>query len=38
VYESLDDESLFHIVVSVPRAQPGTGGKTVTHTHGHKQA
>jgi transcriptional regulator with XRE-family HTH domain len=38
VYESLDEESLFHIVVSVPRAQPGTGGKTVTHTHGHKQA
>ncbi|QFR03220.1 helix-turn-helix domain-containing protein [Streptomyces phaeolivaceus] len=34
VYESLDGEGLFHIVVSVPRAQPGTGGVTVEHTHG----
>jgi transcriptional regulator with XRE-family HTH domain len=26
VYESLDGESLVHLVVSVPRVQPGTGG------------
>ncbi|MGI5326926.1 helix-turn-helix domain-containing protein [Actinomadura nitritigenes] len=26
VYESLDGESLIHLVVSVPRVQPGTGG------------
>jgi transcriptional regulator with XRE-family HTH domain len=25
LYESLDDQSLVHIVVSVPRVQPGTG-------------
>ncbi|WP_424638490.1 helix-turn-helix domain-containing protein [Embleya sp. AB8] len=25
-YESLDGESLLHLVVSVPRVQPGTGG------------
>ncbi len=34
VYESLDGESLVHIVVSVPRVQTGTGGATVTRTHG----
>ncbi|MCL8013799.1 XRE family transcriptional regulator [Streptomyces sp. AS02] len=34
VYESLDGESLVHIVVSVPRVQPGTGGTTVARTHG----
>jgi hypothetical protein len=34
-YEALDGESLIHIVVSVPRALPGTGGMTVTRTHGH---
>ncbi|MGJ5830009.1 helix-turn-helix domain-containing protein [Streptomyces ossamyceticus] len=35
VYEALDGESLIHIVVSVPRALPGTGGMAVTRTHGH---
>jgi transcriptional regulator with XRE-family HTH domain len=34
VYESLDGESLVHIVVSVPRVQPGTGGMAVARTHG----
>ncbi|SNX66349.1 XRE family transcriptional regulator [Streptomyces sp. TLI_55] len=34
VYESLDGESLVHIVVSVPRVQPGTGGVSVARTHG----
>ncbi|GAA3777460.1 helix-turn-helix domain-containing protein [Streptomyces phyllanthi] len=34
VYESLDGESLVHIVVSVPRVQPGTGGTNVARTHG----
>ncbi|WP_307835150.1 helix-turn-helix domain-containing protein [Streptomyces adelaidensis] len=34
VYQSLDGESLVHIVVSVPRVQPGTGGMTTTRTHG----
>lgn len=34
VYESLDGESLVHLVVSVPRVQPGTGGTTVARTHG----
>ncbi|BBC31915.1 Toxin-antitoxin system, antitoxin component, Xrefamily [Streptomyces graminofaciens] len=34
VYESLDGESLVHIVVSVPRVQPGTSGTTVVRTHG----
>lgn len=34
VYESLADQSLVHIVVSVPRVQPGTGGVNVTRTHG----
>ncbi|WP_067027440.1 helix-turn-helix domain-containing protein [Streptomyces dysideae] len=34
VYESLDGESLVHIVVSVPRVQPGTGTTTVVRTHG----
>ncbi|WP_416981146.1 helix-turn-helix domain-containing protein [Streptomyces sp. T028] len=38
VYESLDGESLVHIVVSVPRVQPGTGGMTVTRTHGHERS
>lgn len=37
VYESLDEASLLHIVVSVPRAQPGTGGLIVTHTHAHQR-
>ncbi|MBL1102648.1 helix-turn-helix transcriptional regulator [Streptomyces sp. 205] len=37
VYESLDEESLVHIVVSVPRGQPGIGGMTVSHTHGHQR-
>jgi transcriptional regulator with XRE-family HTH domain len=35
VYESLGSESLVHLVVSVPRVQPGTGGMAVAHTHGH---
>ncbi|WNZ07379.1 XRE family transcriptional regulator [Streptomyces sp. 11x1] len=34
VYESLAGESLVHIVVSVPRVQPGTGGANLTRTHG----
>ncbi|SNX66394.1 XRE family transcriptional regulator [Streptomyces sp. TLI_55] len=34
MYESLADESLVHIVVSVPRVQPGTGGTNVARTHG----
>ncbi|MER5435890.1 helix-turn-helix domain-containing protein [Streptomyces sp. NPDC002588] len=34
VYESLDGESLVHIVVSVPRVQPGTGGVNLARTHG----
>ncbi|KUO05188.1 DNA-binding protein [Streptomyces caeruleatus] len=34
VYESLEGESLVHIVVSVPRVQPGTGGTNVARTHG----
>lgn len=34
VYESLDGESLVHIVVSVPRVQPGTGGANLARTHG----
>lgn len=34
VYESLDGESLVHIVVSVPRVQPGTGGVKDSRTHG----
>jgi mannose-6-phosphate isomerase-like protein (cupin superfamily) len=34
VYESLDGESLVHIVVSVPRVQPGTGGTNLARTHG----
>lgn len=34
VYESLDGESLVHIVVSVPRVQPGTGGVGDARTHG----
>ncbi|MFJ2116224.1 MULTISPECIES: helix-turn-helix domain-containing protein [unclassified Streptomyces] len=29
VYESLDGESVVHIVVSVPRVQPGTGGTNI---------
>lgn len=33
MYESLDGESLVHIVVSVPRVQPGTGGTGVARTH-----
>ncbi|MBP5859232.1 helix-turn-helix domain-containing protein [Streptomyces scabiei] len=34
VYQSLDGESLVHIVVSVPRVQPGTGGTKTQRTHG----
>ncbi|GLZ11996.1 DNA-binding protein [Actinomadura sp. NBRC 104425] len=34
VYESLDGECLVHLVVSVPRVQPGTGATGVTRTHG----
>ncbi|MFE3851747.1 helix-turn-helix domain-containing protein [Streptomyces griseorubiginosus] len=34
VYESLDGESLVHIVVSVPRVQPGTGATNSVRTHG----
>ncbi|WP_308114197.1 helix-turn-helix domain-containing protein [Streptomyces brasiliscabiei] len=34
VYESLDGESLVHIVVSVPRVQPGTGAVNIARTHG----
>ncbi|MFF7284399.1 helix-turn-helix domain-containing protein [Streptomyces griseorubiginosus] len=34
VYESLDGESLVHIVVSVPRVQPGTGGVSVARANG----
>ncbi|MBO4256362.1 helix-turn-helix domain-containing protein [Streptomyces griseorubiginosus] len=34
VYESLADESLVHIVVSVPRVQPGTGATSTTRTDG----
>ncbi|MEU2777635.1 XRE family transcriptional regulator [Streptomyces sp. NPDC007162] len=34
VYESLVDESLVHIVVSVPRVQPGTGATNTTRTDG----
>jgi transcriptional regulator with XRE-family HTH domain len=37
VYQSLDGESVVHIVVSVPRVQPGTGGTTVARTHGGSQ-
>ncbi|MGW0707537.1 helix-turn-helix domain-containing protein [Streptomyces sp. NPDC002643] len=34
IYESLDGESVVHIVVSVPRVQPGTGGISPARTHG----
>ncbi len=34
LYESLVDESLLHVVVSVPRVQPGTGGSNPTRTQG----
>lgn len=34
VYESLGGESLVHLVVSVPRVQPGTGGRNIALTHG----
>ncbi|MFC7728243.1 helix-turn-helix domain-containing protein [Actinomadura keratinilytica] len=34
VYESLDGECLVHLVVSVPRVQPGTGATGVARTHG----
>ncbi|MER5181236.1 XRE family transcriptional regulator [Streptomyces sp. NPDC002896] len=37
LYESLSGESLVHIVVSVPRVQPGTGGNGVAGTHGSEQ-
>jgi quercetin dioxygenase-like cupin family protein len=37
VYESLADESLVHIVVSVPRVQPGTGATNVARTHGNER-
>lgn len=33
LYESLDGESLVHVVVSVPRVQPGTGAMGVARTH-----
>jgi transcriptional regulator with XRE-family HTH domain/quercetin dioxygenase-like cupin family protein len=36
-YESLADESLVHIVVSVPRVQPGTGGTNLARTHGNER-
>lgn len=34
VYQSLEGESLVHIVVSVPRVQPGTGSANTVRTHG----
>ncbi|MEU9448919.1 XRE family transcriptional regulator [Streptomyces sp. NPDC048277] len=34
MYESLEGESLVHVVVSVPRVQPGTGATNVARTHG----
>lgn len=34
MYESLDGQSVVHVVVSVPRVQPGTGGAHVARTHG----
>ncbi|MFJ2114801.1 MULTISPECIES: helix-turn-helix domain-containing protein [unclassified Streptomyces] len=34
VYQSLEGESLVHIVVSVPRAQPCTGSTSTARTHG----
>ncbi|MBW8800239.1 MAG: helix-turn-helix transcriptional regulator [Streptomyces sp.] len=37
VYESLADESLVHIVVSVPRVQPGTGGTNLARPHGNER-
>ncbi len=33
LYESLDEESLVHVVVSVPRVQPGTGGNGAAGSH-----
>ncbi|MFC8827344.1 helix-turn-helix domain-containing protein [Streptomyces sp. NPDC057137] len=33
VYVSLNGESLLHVVVSVPRVQPGTGGRRTARTH-----
>ncbi|MFD1545937.1 helix-turn-helix domain-containing protein [Nonomuraea guangzhouensis] len=36
VYESLDCESVVHVVVSVPRVQPGTGAMRVSRTHGER--
>jgi transcriptional regulator with XRE-family HTH domain len=33
LYESLDGEALVHLVVSVPRVQPGTGGHGPTRAH-----
>jgi transcriptional regulator with XRE-family HTH domain len=37
VYESLTDESLVHIVVSVPRVQPGTGATTPARANGNPE-
>ncbi|MFK0154708.1 helix-turn-helix domain-containing protein [Streptomyces sp. NPDC090493] len=34
LYESLEEESLVHIVVSVPRTQPGTGGNATARPLG----
>ena len=34
VYESLDGDSVVHVVVSVPRGQPGTGSMGAARTHG----
>lgn len=34
VYQTLEGGRLVHIVVSVPRVQPGTGSTTVARTHG----
>ncbi|MEU9345274.1 XRE family transcriptional regulator [Streptomyces sp. NPDC048278] len=36
-YESLEGESVVHVVVSVPRVQPGTGGVNLARTHGNGQ-
>ncbi|RVX42617.1 XRE family transcriptional regulator [Nonomuraea polychroma] len=33
IYEALDGEGLVHVVVSVPRVQPGTGATGVARTH-----
>lgn len=37
MYASLEGESLVHVVVSVPRVQPGTGGTSIGRTHGNSR-